>query len=94
MNVKQPNTTTKSRNGYELRADLLGMAKDLITYNNDMKLNEYHIKLENTKEMARAKGESIADSIENFVAETVDAEEVISEAKKFYDFVCDTRIKK
>ncbi|OUU18673.1 MAG: hypothetical protein CBC05_01620 [Crocinitomicaceae bacterium TMED45] len=70
------------------------MAKDLITYNNDMKLNEYHIKLENTKEMARAKGESIADSIENFVAETVDAEEVISEAKKFYDFVCDTRIKK
>tara|TARA_Y100001937_G_C7105252_1_gene324627 strand:- start:1279 stop:1563 length:285 start_codon:yes stop_codon:yes gene_type:complete len=94
MNVKQSNTTTKSRNGYELRADLLGMAKDLITYNNDMKLNEYHIKLENTKEMARAKGESIADSIENFVAETVDAEEVISEAKKFYDFVCDTRIKK
>ena len=94
MNVKQPNTTTKSRNGYELRADLLGMAKDLITYNNDMKLNEYHIKLENTKEMARAKGESIADSIENFVAETVDAEEVISEAKKFYDFVCDSRIKK
>ena len=94
MNVKQPNTTTKSRNGYELRADLLGMAKDLITYNNDMKLNEYHINLENTKEMARAKGESIADSIENFVAETVDAEEVISEAKKFYDFVCDTRIKK
>tara|TARA_Y100001980_G_C14549774_1_gene331877 strand:+ start:940 stop:1224 length:285 start_codon:yes stop_codon:yes gene_type:complete len=94
MNVKQSNTTTKSRNGYELRADLLGMAKDLITYNNDMKLNEYHIKLENTKEMARAKGESIADSIENFVAETVDAEEVISEAKKFYDFVCDTRQKK
>jgi hypothetical protein len=68
------NTT---RNGYEIRADLLGLAKDIAQFNYSVKLNEY--------EMSTKKdGDQV---VTEFKFPTISAEDIIEQAKKYNDFV-------
>ena len=68
-------TTTK--NAYEIRSDLLGLAKDLADFNYSAKLQEYEYSI-------RKDGEQV---VQEFKAPTMKAEDIIETAKKFNDFV-------
>jgi len=68
------NTT---RNGYEIRADLLGLAKDIAQFNYSVKLNEYEMS-------AKKDGDQV---VTEFKFLTISAEDIIEQAKKYNDFV-------
>lgn len=68
------NTT---RNGYEIRADLLGLAKDIAQFNYSVKLNEYEMN-------AKKDGDQV---VTEFKFPTISAEDIIEQAKKYNDFV-------
>jgi hypothetical protein len=68
------NTT---RNGYEIRADLLGLAKDIAQFNYSVKLNEYEMS-------AKKDGDQV---VTEFKFPTISAEDIIEQAKKYNDFV-------
>ena len=68
------NTT---RNGYEIRADLLGLAKDIAQFNYSVKLNEYEMS-------SKKDGDQV---VTEFKFPTISAEDIIEQAKKYNDFV-------
>jgi gas vesicle protein len=68
-------TTTKT--GYEIRADLLGLAKDIAEFNYTIKHAEYEASL-------KKDGDQV---VAEFKAPIVTAESIIDTAKKFNDFV-------
>jgi hypothetical protein len=68
------NTT---RNGYEIRADLLGLAKQIAEFNYTIKQAEYEYSL-------KKDGDQV---VAEFKAPVVTAEDIIDTAKKFNDFV-------
>jgi hypothetical protein len=68
------NTT---RNGYEIRADLLGLAKQIAEFNYSIKLNEFETSV-------RKDGEKV---VTEFKYPAIQAEDIIATAQKFNDFV-------
>ena len=67
----------KSKSGYEIRADLLGLAKDIAEFNYTIKQAEYEYSL-------KKDGDQV---VAEFKAPVVTAEDIIDTAKKFNDFV-------
>jgi gas vesicle protein len=66
-----------TRNGYEIRADLLGLAKQIAEFNYSIKYNEYETTV-------RKEGDQV---VSEFKYPTIQAEDIIETAKKFNDFV-------
>ena len=69
--------STKTRNGYEIRADLLGLAKDIAQFNYSIKLNEFEMS-------SKKDGDQV---VTEFKFPTISAEDIIENAKKFNEFV-------
>jgi hypothetical protein len=68
---------TTSKNAYEIRSDLLGLAKQLVEFNYNIQLSNYEYKV-------RKEGDQV---VQEFKAPSVSAEDIIETAKKFNDFV-------
>ena len=68
---------TTSKNAYEIRSDLLGLAKQLVEFNYQIQLSNYEYKV-------RKEGDQV---VQEFKAPSVSAEDIIETAKKFNDFV-------
>jgi hypothetical protein len=68
---------TTAKNAYEIRSDLLGLAKDLADFNYNVKVQEHEYSI-------RKDGEQV---VQEFKAPTLKAEDIIETAKKFNDFV-------
>jgi hypothetical protein len=68
-------TTTK--NAYEIRSDLLGLAKDIADFNYSAKVQEFEYSI-------RKDGDQV---VQEFKAPTLKAEDIIETAKKLNDFV-------
>ena len=68
-------TTTK--NAFEIRSDLLGLAKQLADFNFNAQVKEYEYSI-------RKDGEQV---VQEFKAPTMSAESIIETAKKFNEFV-------
>ena len=66
-----------SRNGYEIRADLLGLAKQIAEFNYSIKYNEYETSV-------RKEGEQV---VSEFKYPSIQAEDIIATAQKFNEFV-------
>ena len=68
---------TTSKNAYEIRSDLLGLAKQLVEFNYQVQINNYEFS-------SKKDGDEVVTS---FKAPTVSADEIIETAKKFNEFV-------
>ncbi len=68
---------TTSKNAYEIRSDLLGLAKSLVEFNYQVEVNNFEFKV-------RKDGDQV---VTTFKAPTVSADDIIATAKKFNDFV-------
>ena len=68
------NTT---KNAFEIRSDLLGLAKQLADFNFNAQIKEYEYSI-------KKDGDQV---VQEFKAPTVSAEDIIETAKKFNDFV-------
>jgi hypothetical protein len=68
---------TTSKNAYEIRSDLLGLAKQLVEFNYNIQVNNYEFS-------SKKDGDEV---VTTFKAPTVSAEDIIETAKKFNDFV-------
>ena len=66
-----------SRNGYEIRADLLGLAKQIAEFNYSIKYNEY-------EQSVRKEGDQV---VTEFKYPSIQAEDIIATAQKFNEFV-------
>ena len=66
-----------TRNGYEIRADLLGLAKQIAEFNYSIKYNEY-------EQSVRKEGDQI---VSEFKYPSIQAEDIIATATKFNEFV-------
>ncbi len=75
---------TTVKNAYEIRSDLLGLAKDLADFNYNVKVQEHEYSI-------RKDGEQI---VQEFKAPTLTAEDIIETAKKFNDFVTNGDVNK
>jgi len=67
----------QSRNGYEIRTDLLGLAKQIADFNFNAQIKEFEYSI-------RKDGDQV---VQEFKAPTLSAEDIIETAKKFNDFV-------
>ena len=68
---------TTSKNAYEIRSDLLGLAKELVEFNYQIQVNNYEFS-------SKKDGDEV---VTTFKTPTVSAEDIIETAKKFNDFV-------
>ena len=68
---------TTSKNAYEIRSDLLGLAKSLVEFNYQVEVNNFEYKV-------RKDGDQV---VTEFKGPSVSAEDIIATAKKFNDFV-------
>ena len=68
------NTT---KNAFEIRSDLLGLAKSLADFNFNAQIKEYEYSI-------KKDGEQV---VQEFKAPTMSAEDIIETAKKFNEFV-------
>jgi hypothetical protein len=68
---------TTAKNAYEIRSDLLGLAKQLVEFNYQVQVNNFEYKV-------RKDGDQV---VQEFKAPTVSADDIIDTAKKFNDFV-------
>lgn len=68
---------TTSKNGYEIRSDLLGLAKSLVEFNYQAQVQEYEYKI-------KKDGEQV---VQEFKAPTLSATDIIDIAKQFNEFV-------
>ena len=66
-----------TRNGYEIRADLLGLAKQIAEFNYSIKYNEY-------EQSVRKEGDQV---VTEFKYPSIQAEDIIATAQKFNEFV-------
>jgi len=66
-----------TRNGYEIRADLLGLAKQIAEFNYSIKLNEFETSV-------RKDGDQV---VTEFKHPVIQAEDIIATAQKFNEFV-------
>lgn len=70
-----------SRNGYEIRADLLHMAKDLVTTEYTMKFNGWEMSSKRDEKTGQ-----IVSTVE--MPKFPGIEDVLTTAEKMYEFVC------
>ena len=75
---------TTAKNAYEIRSDLLGLAKDIADFNYSAKIQEYEYSI-------RKDGDQV---VQEFKAPTVSADDIIETAKKFNDFVTNGDVNK
>ena len=68
---------TTSKNAYEIRSDLLGLAKSLVEFNYQIQVNNYEFS-------SKKDGDEV---VTTFKSPTVSADDIIETAKKFNDFV-------
>jgi uncharacterized protein YjcR len=68
---------TTSKNGYEIRSDLLGLAKSLVEFNFQAQVKEYEYNI-------KKEGDQV---VQEFKAPTYSANDIIEVAKQFNDFV-------
>ena len=68
---------TTSKNGYEIRSDLLGLAKSLVEFNFQAQVKEYEYNI-------KKDGDQI---VQEFKAPTMSPMDVISIAQQFNEFV-------
>lgn len=68
---------TTSKNGYEIRSDLLGLAKSLVEFNYQVQIQEHEYKI-------KKDGDQV---VQEFKAPTFNAMDIISIAKQFNEFV-------
>ena len=68
---------TTSKNGYEIRSDLLGLAKSLAEFNFQAQVKEYEYNI-------KKEGDQV---VQEFKAPTYSANDIIEVAKQFNDFV-------
>ena len=68
---------TTAKNAYEIRSDLLGLAKSLVEFNYQVKVQEHEYSI-------RKDGDQV---VTEFKAPAVSADDIIATAKKFNDFV-------
>ena len=66
-----------ARNGYEIRADLLGLAKQIAEFNYSIKYQEY-------EQSVRKEGDQV---VTEFKYPTIQPEDIIATAQKFNEFV-------
>lgn len=66
-----------ARNGYEIRADLLGLAKQIAEFNYSIKYQEYETSV-------RKDGDQV---VTEFKYPTIQPEDIIATAQKFNEFV-------
>jgi len=66
-----------TRNGYEIRADLLGLAKQIAEFNYSIKYNEY-------EQSVRKEGDQV---VTEFKYPSIQPEDIIATAQKFNEFV-------
>ena len=66
-----------TRNGYEIRADLLGLAKQIAEFNYSIKYQEYETSV-------RKDGDQV---VTEFKYPTIQPEDIIATAQKFNEFV-------
>ena len=66
-----------SKNGYEIRSDLLGLAKELVEFNFQAKVKEYEYSI----------GKDGDQIVQSFKAPSYSADDIIDVAKKFNEFV-------
>lgn len=66
-----------ARNGYEIRADLLGLAKQIAEFNYSIKYNEF-------ESSVRKDGDQV---VTEFKYPAIQPEDIISTAQKFNEFV-------
>jgi len=71
---------SNSRNGYEIRADLLGLAKSLVEFNYQAKIQEYEYSL-------RKEGDKV---VQEFKAPTLYPKDIIAMAQEFNEFVANS----
>ena len=75
--TKEKNMATTSKNGYEIRSDLLGLAKSLVEFNFQAQVKEYEYNI-------KKEGDQV---VQEFKAPTYSANDIIEVAKQFNDFV-------
>ena len=68
---------TTSKNGYEIRSDLLGLAKSLVEFNYQAQIQEFEYKI-------KKDGDQV---VQEFKAPTFAATDIIDIAKQFNEFV-------
>jgi lysophospholipase L1-like esterase len=68
---------TTSKNGYEIRSDLLGLAKSLAEFNFQAQVKEFEYSI-------KKDGDQV---VQEFKAPTYTAQDIISIAKQFNEFV-------
>ena len=66
-----------SKNGYEIRSDLLGLAKDIVDFNFQAQVKEYEYSI-------KKDGDQV---VQEFKAPTVTPTDIIEIAKQFNEFV-------
>ena len=69
---------TLNKNGYEIRTELLGMAKEFVQ-------NDYHAKWGQFETSIQKEGDELVTKVE--MPEVPGAEQIMETAQKFYDFV-------
>ena len=73
-----------SKNGYEIRSDLLGLAKELVEFNYQAKIQEYEYNI-------RKDGDKV---VQEFKAPTILPQDIISMAQQFNEFVTNNDLSK
>lgn len=68
---------TTSKNGYEIRSDLLGLAKQLVEFNYQAQIQEYEYNI-------RKEGDKV---VQEFKAPTLLPQDIIAMAQQFNEFV-------
>jgi len=68
---------TTSKNGYEIRSDLLGLAKQLVEFNYQAQIHEFEYKI-------KKDGDKV---VQEFKAPTFSATDIINIAQQFNEFV-------
>jgi hypothetical protein len=75
---------TSTKNAFEIRSDLLGLAKQLADFNFNAQVKEYEYSI-------KKDGDQV---VQEFKAPTVSADDIIETAKKFNDFVTNGDVNK
>ena len=75
---------TSTKNAFEIRSDLLGLAKSLADFNFNAQIKEYEYSI-------KKDGDQV---VQEFKAPTVSADDIIETAKKFNDFVTNGDVNK
>jgi Ni,Fe-hydrogenase III large subunit len=75
--TKEKTMATTSKNGYEIRSDLLGLAKQIVDFNFQAQVTQFEYKI-------KKDGDQV---VQEFKVPTLEATDIINIAKQFNDFV-------